>query len=34
MGHTSPSSRWILKERLLILSLGEPGKQLMQFVKV
>ena len=31
---TSPSNRKILKLRLLILSCGEPGKQLMQFVRV
>lgn len=28
---TSPRSRRILKLRLLILSVGEPGKQLRQF---
>jgi hypothetical protein len=30
---TSPSSRRILKLRLLILSCGEPGKHTMQLVK-
>jgi hypothetical protein len=29
---TSPSNRWILKLRLLILRLGDEGKQFMQFV--
>lgn len=28
---TSPNRRWILKLRLLILRVGEPGKQLRQF---
>jgi hypothetical protein len=31
---TSPSNRKILKLRLLIFNCGEPGKQLMQLVRV
>lgn len=34
MRRTSPSSRRILKLLLLILSVGEPGKHDMQFVRV
>lgn len=33
MGQTSPSKRRILKLRLLILRVGEPGKQLRQLPK-
>lgn len=33
-GRTSPSNRWILKLRLLILRLGDEGKQEKQFVMV